>query len=1675
MKNKICRKVSLCLIMVMMFTLLPIGGSLPSFASGNLIQLSCLVKLPNGMTVPAGKTFSINVEGNNNEWTGVIPAGQSSVTITGDFDITYSPDLKYTITDDAGLDVVSSGWYKSDTEVTHKHQEIYRFESANNPTGNVTLQLEAGVPISGEVTRPADSQVQMPLIVNLTHLNETEHTQYFTEVAMTAGQSTASYRSVVLPGTNFDSTYYLQNYYAKDLVQMGTINTGADYSTAQANVNIPLQAGVEISGKVSIPDNVLSDHAGFGFQVRAESVNNPSNTYSNSTNFYRNYNSNFNMTIPPKARSMTYSVVVPKGQYKLVVQNITSGDFSTAYAKDALGGATKDVQNAQAFDIQAPTSVDLQGLFVTSADTVEAPQLSNDVILKGFITIPENIDKKFKLRLSLDSGQYDQVYTVYQSFNMPMAGQYPYDYVVPKALLDSDSIVVKASIDYGDTQSKTLPGYIKEIYLKPNQGSSLIRNEAKIDASFTGEQTCNFSLVKGSYVEITTKIADSDAPLTTESGYNYSVYDFNGVLVANNSWSVDIPANGKVASETAIVFVPATLQSFKIGVNAQQDSIYKGVTYIGENGSTRSVQNAKILTHADLATPMEMILMPSITKTVTGMLVLPDTYPIDHPELTFNICTEKVSNDAMVTNQVKIPANANSVLFALQVPADNLTTFALSIRSNISGLVQRQFYNSTSPTNTVVGWHLATDVPVGQPADMLNLGVVKLLQGTPIALTLSNPNQISENWVEIQAIESETDKYIGNMGLGEAELQFPKSIDFNIEAPQKPFMIALYQHKNDMITYCKKEGNQWTQVLSKGEATLFQTPEEAQNANLTLMAKSTPPATVPVTGVTMNKTALTLIAGAQAEVLQATVVPANASNKSLIWNTSNSAIVIVNNVGQVIPVSQGTTTITARTVDGNYTATCDVTVVPAVSVIPVQSINLSQSNLYLSTNDTPRTLTAQVLPMNATNKTITWSSSNTAVAAIDALTGVLTVKGRGTTTITAGAENVTASCTVIVRSNNTALAGIVVNNQGLQGFAPEKDEFFIDNYTVGQQVTVSASVPQNNYSSVTVNGANLTNTMTLKSGVNVFNIEVTAENGSKKLNRLYVNVPIVITANQPVIIDNTTNKIIQIPTTMTNTQTLEIVIQKSIKDAELILGSPSDNAGKTTVEVPGALTFKVEEPGTQTFKVEMPAEIKISASSNDLWNGKIAMPTVTQSVQETTVSIGVPGMELTFNKPVRILLPGMAGKNVKWTRGGVSQEISKVLSADNLNTATAELVNGVREGKFTSGNDLVVWTTHFTEFTAYGTAVVTPGGNGGGGGSDSGSSSGSTSGSSSSSTPTSSSPAATSKTPLIKEAVFNLVPSKNNEPIVVKTDNGVTYILPAAVSKALGEVILTINAPSDELLKAIQSRKVNLLTPAYNFTIKTKEGKIVSNFNQYVERTFELPSTVVTPSEKIQGVVFNADGSYRAVPTVVTTVAGVRKVSLQSLTNSTYGIIESNLNVTNAKGRWSAATLDRMASALVISNPSTFKPTADITRGQFAELVARALGIDGIAPNGKFKDANSDSLQDGYIRALAEKGLVNGIGSQFASNETLTREQAAVILVRAQKYLTYQTTSTEKIAGFRDGKTVSKWAMADMQTAISIGIIKGSDEHALSPQSKLTQETAAVMIYNAMKAASLMN
>lgn len=202
--------------------------------------------------------------------------------------------------------------------------------------------------------------------------------------------------------------------------------------------------------------------------------------------------------------------------------------------------------------------------------------------------------------------------------------------------------------------------------------------------------------------------------------------------------------------------------------------------------------------------------------------------------------------------------------------------------------------------------------------------------------------------------------------------------------------------------------------LSAGVATIHAVTKDGGKMATCLVKVGTP-----VSGISLSKSSASMNVGDSPLALTATITPSNASDKSVVWSTSDASVASVT-AGSgldatVTPVAAGTATITVSTPDGKFSASCVLTVKQ-----PVTGVSISKSSLTLYTGQT-ETLSAHVEPDDASETKLTWSSSDKTVATV--ANGLVTALKAGSTQIrvTSFEGGFQAVCNLTVKQHVTGL------------------------------------------------------------------------------------------------------------------------------------------------------------------------------------------------------------------------------------------------------------------------------------------------------------------------------------------------------------------------------------------------------------------------------------------------------------------------------------------------------------------------------------------------------------------------------------------------------------------------------------------------------------------------------
>ncbi len=256
----------------------------------------------------------------------------------------------------------------------------------------------------------------------------------------------------------------------------------------------------------------------------------------------------------------------------------------------------------------------------------------------------------------------------------------------------------------------------------------------------------------------------------------------------------------------------------------------------------------------------------------------------------------------------------------------------------------------------------------------------------------------------------------------------------------------------------------------------------------------------------------------------------------------------------------------------------------------------------------------------------------------------------------------------------------------------------------------------------------------------------------------------------------------------------------------------------------------------------------------------------------------------------------------------------------------------------------------------------------------------------------------------------------------------------------------------------------------------TSQDVMIKSFEQYVERIFEIPSTL-NPNDITTGIVFNENKTYNHVPTNVFVKDGKYYAQVSSLTNSTYSVIKNPIQLDVVKGHWSESAVNDMASRLILVDYKEFKPNSKVTRGELAEYLVRALGIyrEDYAVSSKFKDVKATDPHAKGIVLATEWKIINGYADgTFRGNSFVTREEAMAMYANAMDIAKYSV-PVNGASDLANLEGASGWSKAAVKKVVESKIFNGRTDGKLGLKDPITHAEALTAIKNFLSGANLIN
>ena len=409
----------------------------------------------------------------------------------------------------------------------------------------------------------------------------------------------------------------------------------------------------------------------------------------------------------------------------------------------------------------------------------------------------------------------------------------------------------------------------------------------------------------------------------------------------------------------------------------------------------------------------------SVGDKVKANVVLNPTNTYPKPTYAFS---SSDSNVASVSNSGEVTGLAEGQT-TISVTATQSSTSVVKNSSVVVNVTKaNQYKKVTSSDDLVEGQYLIVNETASK---MLNPNASTLdSQGNASAVTISSNtiNQTDDTAQNEFSVLKSGNGYTFMTATGKYLTNSSKAVALSDSA------VVLSATPNEV-----SNGNNSLKYNSQWGGFRFYTSGQSPISLYKKSGSDTPVGPVSVNGVAISQSSATLSEGEEL-TLTATVSPVNATNKNVSWSSSDDSVASVVN-GLVTALKEGAATITVTTEDGGFSATCEVTVTKATEVVHVSSVSLNKTSLSLNVNE-EYTLVATIAPSNATNKNVTWSTSDSNVASVTNGKIKALKAGSATITVTTVDGSFTATCRVEVKgdaptpgpNNDNNTTGIIIGS-----------------------------------------------------------------------------------------------------------------------------------------------------------------------------------------------------------------------------------------------------------------------------------------------------------------------------------------------------------------------------------------------------------------------------------------------------------------------------------------------------------------------------------------------------------------------------------------------------------------------------------------------------------------------
>ncbi|MEK3868816.1 immunoglobulin-like domain-containing protein [Paenibacillus sp. FSL M7-0831] len=294
----------------------------------------------------------------------------------------------------------------------------------------------------------------------------------------------------------------------------------------------------------------------------------------------------------------------------------------------------------------------------------------------------------------------------------------------------------------------------------------------------------------------------------------------------------------------------------------------------------------------------------------------------------------------------------------------------------------------------------------------------------------------------------------------------------------------------------------------------------------------------------------------------------------------------------------------------------------------------------------------------------------------------------------------------------------------------------------------------------------------------------------------------------------------------------------------------------------------------------------------------------------------------------------------------------------------------------------------------------------------------------------------------------------------------------ATVTFGIAAAVGSVSDTSNGAIASVDGEP--LLPHPVVYSLEANDGSSMNWGRTYATLTAHLPE----PANPYQATAVRIDenGRIRFVPSIFSNNG---LVTIRSPYDGAYAVIETDHSFADVNGHWAQEDIVLMANKLLIEGrgQGLFVPDDSVSRAEFAAMLVRALGLDD-EPNGAapFRDVAPGAWYAGAVRAAHEAQLIDGFqDGTFRPMEPITREQTAVMIVRAMEYAGSAPVADGTPKTFDDSADIAPWADAAVDRLTGASIIRGLSETTFGPREHVTRAQSAALLKRTLQAMQFIN